>query len=785
MPQSPNAQLLELLSSLFGRSRKLFGFLWSAGLDQRVINDLPGPDGISVNDLATAVIDALQRRNLLDGFFDHLNEEFPNRVEEIEAARERFRPEGEAEKQRVTVLPPMSRLFVGRQEELSRLDEMLVPGGVVGITAISGMGGIGKSRLACEYARTRRSRFQHVLWVDARGRNIIASFADLATPLKLPFRPDSPARDRAAAVSRLLSQGGPHLLIFDNIQHLGVFESYLPQSGDVRVLLTTRLRRLGDISPLRLELLPPRQAMELLCGEQIFEGEEHDAAEALCEEVGRLTLALKVLRGVLSQGVRTPAKLLRQIETSGLNPVLDKHMRRQKTEAEHHQTREKLFAESLSLLKEMESGEVGRALLEVGAWCAPEEIPRDLLTRIAEKYLGQNVDEESLDDALEALVQLGLASVDEGMSLHRLVRAHFRPLGDSEAKKAVLNSLADITWETETDTLAYLRLAAYRAHLEEAADWVLPKSPDRHLHLVLRLSHYLHAICMFDEARRICERLASLMNDTERKGNLIHSIGYILSAQGDYSGALERYNQALDIKWRTIGEDHPDTAATIHSIGRVLLAQGDYSGALERYNQALDIKRRTIGEDYLSTASTINNIGHVLLAHGDYSGALERYNQALDIKHRILGEDHPSTAVTIHSIGRVLLAQGDYSGALERHNQALDIKRRILGEDHPSTAVTIHDVGRVLSAQGDYSGAFERYSQALDIYHRILGEDHPDTATAIHNIGRVLSAQGDYSGAFERYSQALDIYHRTLGEEHPNTATTRNALRAVQRKLRS
>jgi len=185
----------------------------------------------------------------------------------------------------------------------------------------------------------------------------------------------------------------------------------------------------------------------------------------------------------------------------------------------------------------------------------------------------------------------------------------------------------------------------------------------------------------------------------------VYKLAMAYKNQGEYAKALEMYEKSLGIKLKSLGPDHPDTAATYYEIGSVYNHQGEYAKALDMYEKSLGIKLKSLGPDHPSTAATYHEIGTVYTNQGKYAKALatlERYEKSLEIDLQSLGPDHPGTAATYHSIGTVYANQGEYAKALERYEKSLEIKLHSLGPDHPDTAARqcLHKPRRVCQGIG-------------------------------------------------------------------------------------
>ncbi len=230
-----------------------------------------------------------------------------------------------------------------------------------------------------------------------------------------------------------------------------------------------------------------------------------------------------------------------------------------------------------------------------------------------------------------------------------------------------------------------------------------------------------------------------------------------------------------------------------NTLGDVLRAQGDLSGALAAYRAGLAIAEplaardpsRALWQRDLSVSH--DRIGDVLGAQGDLSGALTAYRASLAIRERLAVQDPSHTqwqrdlSVSHERIGDVLGAQGDLSGALTAHRASRAICERLAGQDPSHTgwqrdlSVSHERIGDVLRLQGDGSGALTAYRASHAIAERLAAQDpshtewQRDLSVSHNKIGDVLGAQGDLSGALTAYRASLAIAER-LAELDPTNA---------------
>jgi hypothetical protein len=191
--------------------------------------------------------------------------------------------------------------FTGRKDTLAAVRSRLESSGRTALTeALTGMGGIGKTQTAIEYAYQNRGDYRSVMWVSADTEiTIRTSLVAIAVGLGLQA-PDDPEHNRAAeAVKQWCDVNGRWLLVFDNADHPSLLKPYLPLRPLGHILLTTRAHVLDSVGVTKaldmVEMLLD-EAVDFLfarAGREAGEGDERSAASELAAELGCLPLALE------------------------------------------------------------------------------------------------------------------------------------------------------------------------------------------------------------------------------------------------------------------------------------------------------------------------------------------------------------------------------------------------------------------------------------------------------------------------------------------------------------
>jgi len=214
--------------------------------------------------------------------------------------------------------------FVGRTADMELLHQMLQGTECVAIYAIAGMGGIGKTELAIQYARTYQKTYQGgICWLQAQEQNVGDQILDFAVEIGL-----NPPKNIDDILQRVLwcwqhwQQEGNVLVVFDDVKQYTYIKPYLPRiASRFRVLLTTRKKLLIPSERLELNVLSLDAARALL--EWLIDKErvqrELESAKSLCQELGCLPLGLELVgRYLTRKKYLSLAQMLRLLREKGL-----------------------------------------------------------------------------------------------------------------------------------------------------------------------------------------------------------------------------------------------------------------------------------------------------------------------------------------------------------------------------------------------------------------------------------------------------------------------------------
>src|SRR5256714_8643009 len=155
--------------------------------------------------------------------------------------------------------------FTGRESIVAQVHSLLHAGKTAALSqppAISGLGGIGKTQTAVEYAHRYREEYQFVLWVQANtSETLLTNFVALARLLRLPEQDAPEQQIIVQALKHWLETHSGWLLIFDNADDLAMVHDYLPPAGNTgHILLTTRAQAMSGLArKIELDTMNPQE----------------------------------------------------------------------------------------------------------------------------------------------------------------------------------------------------------------------------------------------------------------------------------------------------------------------------------------------------------------------------------------------------------------------------------------------------------------------------------------------------------------------------------------------
>ncbi|MET0414903.1 MAG: FxSxx-COOH system tetratricopeptide repeat protein [Actinoplanes sp.] len=529
-------------------------------------------------------------------------------------------------------------LFTGRSRELAGLRERLCSNERALVQSLHGIGGVGKTELAVEYAHLFGNEYALVWWIDAERPELIG---EQLAALGLAASWITEAAVAVDVVVRRLQHQAGWLLIYDNAEAVDAIAPYIP-GGTGQVIITTRSRGHGGIaSPVEVDVLDQETSMARLRAE-LPALPERDA-ELLAAEMQGLPLALGQAAGFLAETGMSVDDYLREMR---INPVAALN---EGPTGQYSASLPAVVATSMRVISERDPA--ARQLMRLVAVLAPEAIPLRWLSDAPAGVLPEPLGAVAANGVawrrtLGRLANLGLARVDaDRLQVHRLVQA-------------IVASSAFLTDIEQADRLLE---AAVPSDVGDPTQW--PRWAELLPHLLVR------APSTTNMHLRMLSALALL---------------YLL-LRGEYRTA-QSLGRTWHQQWRRgVGQDELSTMVCAQHVANAHMLLGDLDEARRLAEDTLNRLRRVFGAANSYTLDSSVILANVLSKLGENERARRLTEDVLDQRRQTLGEDNPSTLESAYSLAHFLAKSGENERARLLVEDTLNRQRQILGDAHPET----------------------------------------------------------------------------------------------------
>jgi tetratricopeptide (TPR) repeat protein/transcriptional regulator with XRE-family HTH domain len=694
---------------------------------------------------------------------------------------------------------PRHPFFTGREEILQTVHALLTSSQSVALTqavALSGLGGIGKTQGAIEYAYRYGKHYRAIFFLAAEtDESLQASLQQIANQLQLPERQEAPPSQLIAAVQRWLATHRGWLLIADNVEDLDRLQPILPGAQQGALLLTTRSLMLGPLAHvLELPAMSSQEGVALLLrrarcvqasapGNALLDQRDTDAAVEVVHLLERLPLALDQAGAY--------------IEETGCS--VQEYLQRYHDQRKRMLARRGLYAGThpdsvtatllLSLEQVERRHQAATDLLRLAAFLAPEAIPEELLMKGAQMLgpvlCGALTDPYHFDQALAALRSASLVtrhSQVQMLSVHRLVQAVLQDQMESvERQRWCERAMQTLNLvPLSPDSAAQIEHGErYLPHIQACLAAVSEKQIEVNQ---LQAADLCYKAGVYQESRGRYQQasvlLAQALAFREQMLGLDHpdlvptisSLALSFQEKGDYGLAETLYQRALQMREANPREaTNPSMADILSDLALCYWRQGNYEQSELLYLRALPLLEQEQGQESGAVGIWCNNLALLYREMGRYEQAHTLFLQALPLYERFVGPEHPNTAVLLTNLGNLYRALGKYEEAEPLYLRALAIFEELAEPEHRYLSYSYQGLGHLYLCQGKSEQAEHSFRRALRLRERMLGEAHPDTAASLQGLGLVHARRGDYEQAVLFYQQAFPRFQQALGTRHLRT----------------
>jgi tetratricopeptide (TPR) repeat protein len=714
--------------------------------------------------------------------------------------------------------------FIGRESKLTELDQRLQGKNRIAITAVQGMGGIGKTELALQYAIASLPEQSYpggICWLRSRDQEIatqIISFARANLGLTIPD--DMEAREQVIFIWQRWPEGNS-LIVIDDVTDYDAIAPYLPPSDPrFKVLITTRQNFSASVTSINIEELSVEDAITLLksiVGNKRIESQRFDA-ELLCKWVGNLPLGLELLgRFLAGKEDWAITKLLKQLESKRLEA-------RALIETKTGMTASLGVAVALEL-SWAELNEQEQDLAYLLGMFAVAPIPWNLVEQCFEEVDPDNI-EDWRDEGLRDHSLIKRVGEDT-YQLHQIIQEYFRfklqsySQQTSHLKTSFCKTLVKISesiqetpsaqeiTDVESSITHIEELAIHWSHEIDKDDLIWPynglsrfyagkglfaiaekwarrciestkvKCGEESLAYAISLNNLaIQNITQghLEEAELNFIKAYELSKDDprlkERNNKILNNLAQVYLHIGRYQKALDLHQMVLTDRIKSFSRNHPDVALSLNNIGRLFNEITRHNEAESKIKEALKILELFPNENRL-IATCIENLGIAYLRQGRIDDAKINFIQSLQMNESHLGERHPDVVCSLTNLAACFEEEDNYLEAKKTLYKALDISQ---DHEHVNNSDLLNLLGEIYKKLKNYFKSEKYLKQAIEMAKKYYRSEHKDIAIYLNNLAGLYVKIKKYTQAENIYVESIQIKKNIFGDRSIEVAIGLNNL---------
>ncbi|MDN5102359.1 SIR2 family protein [Aliarcobacter butzleri] len=561
------------------------------------------------------------------------------------------------------------------------------------VAKFEGMGGLGKTQLAVEYAHKYKDTYLNgVLWLTM-DQDIDEQLITLGRTHNL-VNQNLDIKEQLDGIKYQLKSFENMLLIYDNInEQKDIEQEFLPKSITNKILITTRnpIQGFESIPLETLNFENSKKLLEIESSKTVLES-ENKFVEEICEKLDGLPLALEMAGAYIKYLDLSWEKYVELYTKQHLELLNKSKLPESFTKHENNivntLTISQKIIDEIPKLKE---------IINLLSYGANEPIDDELITKLLA------CDETDIIEAIKIGIKLKyIKESSQGYTIHRLLKEVWKTQEKIESSfiDSVAKNLADYIYEIKDE---FLNLSKIEIANLFSQQW----------------SNYL------------------ANNDT--KAILIAYRAYLDYYKGNYDKALEIVKEAEE---RVEKKDSKEYAEILAYQGSLNSRLGNKTIAKKFFTESFEMRKKLYPkQDHPDIAISLNNLGTAWNHKHDFDKALDFYSQSFEMWERLYpNQNNPHIANSLHNLGTVWNDMNDFDKALEFHNLSFEMRKRLYpNQDHPDIANSLICLGIIIYNKSAINKALDFYTQSFEMRKRLYSnQNHPDIIKSMFRFTRIL-----------------------------------------------
>lgn len=707
---------------------------------------------------------------------------------------------------RSDLIIPKESVFLNRPELLVSIENKLNSNTCLQTVALIGMGGMGKTTLARQYARKQKAR---VIWeLNAETvERLKESFEYLASALseteenKKTLQEIRALKNTAEREEKIINYVREQLktkpswlLIYDNLEDFSEIQKFFPHNkelwGNGKVIITTRDKHIQSNSLINdvvyLEDFTQEHKLALFL-KIMYEGKPYKLTDFQKEETIKFLdklppfpLDISIAAYYLKATNISFAKYLQHLENYNLE-FSQLQINVLKEAGGYLKTRYSIITIAIKELIDHHPD-----LWELLLFCSlldSQHIPKDLLDKFKKDVAVDNFIYLLKRYSLITDAPLATSSVNTGYSIHRstqeIIRAYltkrFKLVKDHSTINKIASTIENYTVEAiNNEDLRKLKIL--QRHLEkfithkDLMNLTIIGSLEGELGFIhLKLGNYIKAKEITHLSLEDLNKNSNVKDNETRIAHVLICLGNVYKELENYESAKNSLEKSLILLKQHFPENHINIAENLTYLGNIYAYSRDYERAIEFLERSISIYNRNSVHNQIKVARALAYLGYIHRRLGNYEKARSLLERSLLIYKQYYPNNHVKIAQILGYLGALTKSLGHYEKARDLIEQTLQIYKVNYSQDHVDIAWSLTHLGNIYMYLGDFEKAKYHLEQSIKIYEK-NSYKVARYALALRYLGNVYSKMGNQEKAKSFLEQSLSLYKKKCNHEYIEVA---------------